>query len=475
MARMFTEDEVAQLIEAAVAPLQAKIAELTAKVAELTAEIARLKKDSSTSSKPPSSDIVKPPKSAAPGGKKRKRRRGGQPGHPRHERTPFSPEQINHIWICEWSGEPLDPMWQPLDEFCTFQQVDLVPKLFEVTEYRARLYRHAVTGETVAAQFPKDVLRAGLLGPRLAALAAYQKGACHMSYTTIEKFWGDVLRLDVCRGLLAKVIQKTSTALASSHEELQTALVQQTAVNVDETGHPENGKKLWTWDFHVPGRKGFTFFHIDPSRSSDVLKEFLGETFGGVVGCDYFSAYHKFLKDTDAVLQFCWAHLVRDVKFLVTLTDPVTRRFGERLLSDIRALFHIWHRRGEVPAERWTKQAKQAEQAVLKTARRAPNRSEAQNIAQRFREHSKYYFTFLRVPGIEPTNNAAERAFRFLVIDRKVTQGTRGERGRRWCERIWSTIATCAQRGRSAFEFLFDSLFAFFHGNPAPSLLAQPP
>ena len=97
-------------------------------------------------------------------------------------------------------------------------------------------------------------------------------------------------------------------------------------INIDETGHPENGKKLWTWGFHVPGSRGFTWFHIDPSRSTEVLYGFLGETFPGVIGCDYYSVYRKFLDETDAVMQFCWAHLIRDVKFLTTLSDPVTRR-----------------------------------------------------------------------------------------------------------------------------------------------------
>ena len=140
-----------------------------------------------------------------------------------------------------------------------------------------------------------------------------------MSYTSIEKFFDDVLHLDVSRGQLAKVVQKGSTALGPCYAQLQAALPEQRMLNVDETGHPECGKKLWTWGFHAPGAEGFTWFHIDPSRSSEVLKEFLGETFRGVLGCDYFSAYRKFLDETGAVMQFCWAHLVRDVKFLTTL------------------------------------------------------------------------------------------------------------------------------------------------------------
>ena len=121
MARMFTESEVRELINAAVAPLLARIA-------ELESEVAKLKKDSSTSSKPPSSDIVKPPQD--PKGKKRrgKRRQGGQRGHQRHVRQSFPPEQIDHTWIYEWS-EKLDD-WEPLDQFRVVQQVELATKLF---------------------------------------------------------------------------------------------------------------------------------------------------------------------------------------------------------------------------------------------------------------------------------------------------------------------------------------------------------
>ena len=102
-------------------------------------------------------------------------------------------------------------------------------------------------------------------------------------------------------------------------------------------------------------------------------------------------------------------------------------------------------------------------------------RSEAQNMAKRFREHGDSYFTFLDVPGVEPTNNGPERQIRFLAIDRKITQGTRGETGRRWCERIWTALATCAQQGRSAFDFIHHSIIAHFTDQPFPSLLSLPP
>jgi transposase len=181
------------------------------------------------------------------------------------------------------------------------------------------------------------------------------------------------------------------------------------------------------------------------------------------------------LDETDAVVQFCWAHIIRDVKFLTTLSDPVTRRYGQKLVTKIKCLFRIWHRREQMPKEKWERAAQRAAKAVLKRARRAPPRTEAQNIAQRFRDYPTSYFTFLKLPGVEPTNNSMEQRMRFVAIDRKITQGTRSERGRRWCERIWTVLATCVQQGRSAFQFLYQSIVAHFSDHAPPSLLAIPP
>jgi len=97
---------------------------------------------------------------------------------------------------------------------------------------------------------------------------------------------------------------------------------------------------------------------------------------------------------------------------------------------------------------------------------------EAQNLARRFRKYGPAYFRFITTPGVEPTNNLTEQALRFVVIDRRVTQGTRGAMGRRWCERIWTALATCALQHRSAFEFLHRAVQAHFTAQPVPSLIA---
>ena len=58
-----------------------------------------------------------------------------------------------------------------------------------------------------------------------------------------------------------------------------------------------------------------------------------------------------------------------------------------------------------------------------------------------------------------------------MVIDRLITQGTRSESGNRWCERIWTVVATCAQQGRSVFAYLEAAVSSWLEGTEAPSLL----
>ena len=481
MARSFTELEVRELIAEATAPLRKRIAELEAVLGRLQGENERLKsqlaaarKNSSTSSKPPSSDFLQATVTPQGGRKRRgrKRRPGGQPGHARHERPPFPPERIDDVYeyfheACPDCGGRLRGSRQP-DR--VIQQAELVPQPIRIEEHRALAQWCSSCRKTHRATLPPEVVKAGLVGPRLTALVGYLKGACHASYMTIADFFGDVLDLPLSTGQLVKLTGKLADALDPMYEELRAALPRQDYVGADETGHPENGRNLWTWCFHAPGEDPFALFHIDRSRGAGVIRQMLGEAFAGVLGCDYFSAYRKFLRETSVRMQFCWAHLIRDVRFLTTLRDPATRRFGERLLTRIGALFRAWHRRG-TGSTIASRRLARCRDAFLKTVRRPPQRAEAQAIARRFREHHDEYFQFLQCPNIEPTNNASERTVRFVVIDRKITQGTRSQRGRRWCERIWTAVATCTRQDRSLFEFLLQAMHAHLTNTPPPSLL----
>jgi len=440
---------------------------LQSKIDTLEAEIARLKKNSSNSSKPPSSDIIKPQKKGTSRGKRR-RKIGAQKGHPRYERIPFGPDEVGPIVPCELSPEQAQGLI-PLDDWLVLQQVELVQKLYTVTEYRARKYQDPRTGRIVIAPLPAAVKAAGLVGPRWSALAAYQKGDGHMSYSTLQRFWEEVLGIPISRGQLVNVVQKASVAFAIPYDELRGALVEQSFLGVDESRHKDCGAKLWTWCFRAPV---FTVFHIDPCRSSDVLKAILTETFGGVLGSDYFSAYHKYMADCGVLIQFCWAHLIRDIRFLAGHTDQSLPLWGNKLLPWVRQLFETWHRAESMTAAGFARAMDRIRRGFLQAVRRPPQRAEAQNLAERFRgAEADNYFRFLTTPGIEPTNNQTEQAIRHIVIDRHITQGTRGKRGQRWCERVWTILATCRQQKRRVFEFFCQALNAHFQEKAAPSLL----
>ena len=75
---------------------------------------------------------------------------------------------------------------------------------------------------------------------------------------------------------------------------------------------------------------------------------------------------------------------------------------------------------------------------IVHAATHPPWTQEARTMADRFHQHADSYFRFITTPGVEPTNDLAEQVLRFVVIDRRITQGTRGEAGRQWCERIWT-------------------------------------
>jgi transposase len=451
--------------------LQEQLEQLQAAVTRLKEQLAAARKDSSTSSKPPSSDIVKPPAPVAPGQDKRKP--GGQPGHPLHERAFFPTEQIDLFLVhplhaCPCCGGQLRLNGQ---EAKIVQQVDLEPAKLTIEQHTCPEYWCAHCVNHFKAAMPEHIIKGGLVGPRLTTLIAYLKGFCHASFSTVRKFLRDVVQLTISRGQLRKIIAKVCIALDGPYQELLEALPAEDVLNVDETGHKDNGKRMWTWCFRA---SLFTLFKIDPHRSGDVLIEVLGKEFDGVLGCDCFSAYRRYMRQFDVTLQFCLAHLIRDVKFLMTLPGKKEQAYGTALRDALRTLFGVIHQREQMSKGEFQRRLEAAREEVLKAGQQdVPSSRHAQAMAKRLQKYGKQYFTFVTTPGVQPTNNLAEQAIRFVVIDRHITQGTRSEGGQRWCERIWSVIATCTQQGRSVFDYLHAAVKAYFGDGVVPSLLPQ--
>ena len=180
------------------------------------------------------------------------------------------------------------------------------------------------------------------------------------------------------------------------------------------------------------------------------------------------------MRECSIQVQFCLAHLIRAVKFLTTLPDERDRQYGARLRLALKDLFAVFHQREQLAATVFQARMQAARQGVLHAGlNQVPPTRHGQNMAKRLRKHGEAYFTFITTPGVEPTNNLAEQAIRFGVIDRHITQGTRSEGGRQWCERIWTVIATCVQQGQSVYDFLCVAIRNWLANEPAPALLAD--
>lgn len=131
------ERELLQII----AQQQSRIGEREKRIAGLEEELAKARKNSSNSSKPPSSDNVKPPKRPPPEGEG-ERKKGGQPGHPQHDRPPFTPDQVNKshespLEECPDCGGGLEPSDAAPR---VVQQVEIVEIPIKIEEHRGEAH-----------------------------------------------------------------------------------------------------------------------------------------------------------------------------------------------------------------------------------------------------------------------------------------------------------------------------------------------
>jgi transposase len=376
------------------------------------------------------------------------------------------------------------------------EQYEMVDNPIVRNLYVMKAYKCPKCGQIHQAAEPAT-LATGMVGPFVMALIAFLKGVGHMSITGIHKFMA-ALGMKISRGCIDNNLDRCGDALSKAYDEVKEAIPSQPVLNIDETGHKENGKKLWCW---VIRAKTFAFFAIKVDRASTVLKEFLGENFRGLIGCDYCGAYRKFLRIFPWIkAQFCLAHLKRDIQFLIDhLGNPELREYGSKLMAILVELFEknkLYRRlKGsrtpddeddpkvegearEAMAQEVLEELRRIAQRLKEAALNPPDIKKAKNIAKRFLDWPDFYFTFLSDEGLEVglemTNNPAEQSVRFIVIDRHVTQGTRSIAGRMRSEKIWTAVATCAIQGRSTFDFLRDAIMAHFgKDRKYPSLLKE--
>lgn len=182
--------------------------------------------------------------------------------------------------------------------------------------------------------------------------------------------------------------------------------------------------------------------------------------------------------------QLCWAHFTRNVLSALDLaTTPSARRFCREALGLQRRLFRRWHRfRGDPTArggpltrEELMAHVRPIAKALYALAERhlhAPNK-DVRNLAAAICEHHDHFFTFVYEDGVEPTNNAAERALRTAVQWRKIMFGTRSEQGERAVERLLTIARTCQLQELNALVYLTAAIAAHRRHHAVASLLRR--
>lgn len=457
--------EFRALLQAVIDHYEARIVQLEARIVELERQVGRTPQNSSL---PPSSQH--PHAKPAPAKPKSKKPRGGQPGHTKHERPLLPTEQCDEVeqlkpTECRRCGTPLagcDPA--PLRH-----QVWEVPEIKpHVTEYQRHRLRCGCCGETTCARLPPSV-PASQAGPRLVSLAALLMGCFRQSKSRVALFLAQVLGQPCSTGWVIKLQQQATTALRPAYDELVEQLPREPVLGIDETPTKEAMRKSWLWTFVA---RRFSVFRVRPSRAGTVLDELLGESFRGVVTCDRARMYWSLPR-----LQWCWAHLKRDIQALIDSEQRQARRLGHDLLGPTRAMFRHWarYRDGTLTRRGWRRVMapirRQIEALLLRGVYRG--QGSLRGMCRELHDHRDWLWTFIDEEGVEPTNNASERALRHAVIWRKLSFGTQSAAGSRFVETALSVIETCRQQNRNVFEYLAAAVAAHFAGQPAPSLLPR--
>jgi transposase len=440
------------------------VMELLQRVARLEA---RLNQTSRNSSKPPSSDPpqAKPRAAQEPTGRKS----GGQPGHEGHGRKLKPESEVDQIIDvrpaqCGQCGMLL----LGEDAAPERHQVTELPRITPVvTEYRRHCLGCVACGTRTQAAWPAT-MPAGSFGPRVQATVGYLTGRIGASQREVQDLLATLWQTDVSVGSVATLEQAVSAALAAPVAEAQTYVQRQPVRNADETSWREKTQRRWLWISVTPL---VTIFRLLKTRGAAGAKELLGEVVWGIIGTDHYAGYHWI---DPRQRQLCWAHLKREFVAWSERTGE-TARIGLAFLAVEQQLFALWYRVRDGTLG-WA----DFQVAMLPLMARVSTLLQegvvgadvkARGTCRNLLKREAALWTFVWEPGVEPTNNSAERPLRRAVLWRRRSFGTQSGAGSQFVERILTAVTTLRQQRRDVLDYLTAACAAAICQAPAPSLL----
>lgn len=458
-----------------IAALEAEVAALRQRCLEQEAEIEALNKklDELMRRLPP-----KPPRPQArypkaPAKKGTKKKKGGQQGHPPHLKQLAPPERVNEVIQftpeeCSHCGELLTADSSSNDPPPTrFQVAELPVMAAHITEYQGHARVCGCCGKVTRETIPAE-LCGHSLGPRYSATLSYFVGAHGVSKRGMEEISAAVFDAPVSLGTIANLEQEMSDALAEAHEQAVAEVRTAEVKHVDETGWKQGGKKRWLW---VAATSQVVVFLIHRLRNSVPLVRLLGEKLVGIVCSDRWHAYTFYGLDQR---QLCWAHIKRNFAKLAE-RKGIAKEVGEAGLAVQKQVFALWHqfREGGLTREQLIETFDPLEKELVRILSRGAHSKDKKTVrfCNRLFRDEEALWTFVRVKGIEPTNNHAERVQRRAVLWRRRCFGCQSAWGCRFVERILTVIQTLRLQERSALEYLTESIRAKRTGQPGPALV----
>ncbi len=472
--------------EKQIADAEKQIVDAEKQIADLERKLALRKQNSTTSSKPPSSDgLAGEQRQRGRPKKKIKRKPGGQPGHSGHWRGLVPASRVNQVvelfparcGHCD-SRLPGEGRAAPTQgEPRRHQVTELPPIQAHITEYQCQRVVCQDCGKTTQAELPAEIR--GNFGPDLTALIAYLTVVCRMPRRVVKDTMEQVLGIELSLGSIQNSWEEVSEAVGEPCAELESKLASEPVLNCDETGYRTSGEKRWLW---VAVASSFVFYRIALTRGAEVLVQLLGTAFAGILGGDRAKAYLKYHSGEG---QFCWAHFKRNLLGALEIAKTTeAERFCRDALALHARLFRLWHRfragpgvrYGPITREELMQKCIPLEKKFFDLAfRHLDSRDkDVRNLAHALCVHLPRFFTFVDKEGVEPTNNAAERALRCAVQWRKTSFGSRSPQGEVAAARLLTVARTCRMQNRSSLVYLGAALRSHRKAQVVPSLLKTP-
>jgi hypothetical protein len=277
---------------------------------------------------------------------------------------------------------------------------------------------------------------------RVAALVAVLRTTLRLPVAQVQWLLAHVWGLRLSVGELCGLLDEAARAARPAYESLLADARASPVLHLDETGWREDGRNGWVWTLTTPTERLFRFA---TSRAGAVARALLGDAAEGVIVSDFYTAYDQL----DGRHQRCWAHLLREIHELKEQhPDDAGLHAWAAALHALFTEAVAWTAAADatLPAERERVRCR-FEAAALALCRAEPAGVPHATLCQRIERFHPELFIFVADPAVPPTNNAAERALRPLVIARKISGGSRSKNGSRTRMVLQSVVATWELRG----------------------------